>query len=209
MSRPTSGTDLKIKAAGRKLLQEKGLAGLTVRGACRLAGVNTGMFAYYFGSKEEFTKIILKEVYAEFMLKLRSETAVAGEPREKLKGALVELGKFARELRKALPLLLADLAYGKREAFLFFSGNFTEHIGHISALAQQCRPRSAVKEHSVPYIVGALLPVMVMPILMGGVMERNRVKSVGGVKLEDLLQEFFSDEGISGRAEIALRGVGL
>ena len=209
MSRPTSGTDIKIKAAGRKLLQEKGLAGLTVRGACRLAGVNTGMFAYYFGSKEVFVKIILKEVYAEFMFKLRSETSVAGDARDKLKGALVELGKFARELRKALPLLLADLAYGKREAFHFLSGNFTEHIGHLSALAQQCRPRSAVKKHSVPYMVGALVPVMVMPILMNGVMERNRVKSVGGVKLEDLLQEFFSDEGIDGRAEIALRGVGL
>lgn len=209
MSRPTSGTDLKIKAAGRKLLQEKGLAGLTVRGTCRLAGVNTGMFAYYFGSKDEFTQVILKEVYAEFMLKLRSETAVAGEPREKLKGALVALGRFARELRKSLPMLLADLAYGKREAFLFLSGNFTEHVGHIASLAQQCRPRSAVKQHSIPYMVGTLVPVMVMPILMSGVLERNRVKGVAGVKLEDLLQEFFSEEGIADRAEIALRGVGL
>ena len=209
MSRPTSGTDLKIKAAGRKLLQEKGLAGLSVRGTCRLAGVNTGMFSYYFGSKEEFVQIILKETYAEFMLKLHSEATVAGEPREKLKGALVEVGKFARELRKALPMLLADLAYGKREAFIFLSGNFTEHIGHIAALAQQCRPRSAVREHSIPYIVGALLPVMVFPVFMSGIMERNGVKALAGIKMEDLLQEFFSDEGIAGRAEIAMRGVGL
>ena len=209
MGRPPSGTDLKLKAAGRRLLQEKGITGLSVREACRLAGVNTGMFHYYFGSKEEFLKTILKEMYAGFMLKLRTETAVAGGPREKLKSTLVAVGRFAREIRKAAPMLLADLAHGKKEAFLFVSGNFTEHVKYLSALAKECRPRSAVKGHSIPYIVGALIPVMVFPVIMGGIMERNGVKGLGGIKMEDLLEEFLSEEGINARAEIALRGIGL
>jgi len=209
MGRPASGTDLKLKAAGRRLLVENGITGLSVREACRLAGINTGMFHYYFGSKDEFIKTILKEIYAEFMLKLRLETAVAGGSREKLKSTLVAVGKFAREIRKVAPMLLADMAHGNKAAFLFLSGNFTEHVKYLSALAKECRPRSAVKGHSIPYIVGALLPVLVFPVIMGGVMERNGVKDVGGVKMEDLLEEFLSDEGIAGRAEIALRGIGL
>ena len=37
MARPTSGTDLKLKTAGRKLLLEKGITGLSVREACRIS----------------------------------------------------------------------------------------------------------------------------------------------------------------------------
>lgn len=209
MARPASGTDLKLKAAGRKLLQEKGITGLAVREVCRLAGVNTGMFHYYFGSKEEFLKSILKEIYAEFMLNFKAGVSVAGTPRARLKAALVEVGKFALGIRRVAPMLFADLAQGKEEAFAFVSGNFTEHIKHIAALAQECRPASAVKGRSIPFMIAAIVPVMIFPVLVGGVMERNGVKKLGGRSLEDLRGELFSEAGIDERAEIALRGIGL
>ncbi|HNW45490.1 MAG TPA: TetR/AcrR family transcriptional regulator [Elusimicrobiales bacterium] len=209
MARPPSGTDLKLKAAGRKLLQEKGITGLSVREACRVAGVNTGMFHYYFGSKEEFLKAVLKEMYAEFMLSFKAGVSVAGTPRERLKNALVEVGKFVRSVRNAAPMIFADLAHGNKEAFAFVSGNFTEHIGQIAALVQECRGQSAVKERSMPFIVAALVPVMIFPVLIGGVLERNNVRSLGGLGLAALRDEIFSDEGIAQRAEIAVRGIGL
>ena len=208
MSRPPSGTDLKLKAAGRKLLQEKGITGLTVREACRVAGVNTGMFHYYFGSKEEFLKDVLKEMYAEFMLNFKAGVAVAGTPRERLKNALVEVGKFAWSVRSVAPMIFADLAHGKKEAFAFVRGNFTEHIHQVAVLAEECRP-PVVKGHSTPFIVAALVPVMIFPVLIGGVLERNGVKELRGESLEKLRGEMFSDEGIAERAEIAVRGIGL
>lgn len=209
MARPTSGTDLKLKAAGRKLLQEKGITGLTVREVCRVAGVNTGMFHYYFGSKDEFLKAVLKEIYAEFMLNFRAGVAVAGSPRARLKAALVEVGKFALGIRSVAPMMFADLAHGKEEAFAFVSGNFTEHVKHLAALAAECRPGSAVKDRSIPFLIAAMVPVMIFPVLMGGVLERNGVKSVSGQGLEELRHEMFSDAGIVERAEIAVRGIGL
>ncbi len=209
MARPPSGTDLKLKTAGRKLLQEKGITGLTVREACRVAGVNTGMFHYYFGSKDEYLKAVLKEMYAEFMLNFKAGVSVAGTPRARLKAALVEVGKFGLGVRNAAPMIFADLAYGKKEAFAFVSGNFTEHISHIAALAVQCRPASAVKARSIPFIIAALVPVMIFPVLIGGVMEKNGVKKLAGQSLAELRGEIFSDAGIAERAEIALRGIGL
>lgn len=209
MGRPPSGTDLKLKAAGRSILQEKGITGFSVREACRLAGVNTGMFHYYFGSKDEFLKAVLKEIYAEFLLNFKAGVSAAGTPRERLKTALAEVGKFALGMRKVAPMLFADLAHGKKEAFSFVSGNFTEHLRHIAALVEKCRPASAVKERSVPFIMAALVPVMIFPVLIGGIMERNGVKAVGGKALEGLREELFSEAGIAGRAEIALRGIGL
>ena len=209
MARPPSGTDLKLKAAGRKLLQEKGITGLSVRETCRVAGVNTGMFHYYFGSKEEFLKSILKEMYAEFMLNFKGGISVAGTPRARLKIALVQVGRFARSIRGALPMIFADMAYGNKEAFAFFNGNFTEHVRHLASLAKECRPQSGLKHHSIPYMVGALIPVMVFPVIINGIMERNNVNKLGAESLENLREEFLSDAGIVERAEIALRGIGL
>jgi hypothetical protein len=50
---------------------------------------------------------------------------------------------------------------------------------------------------------------MIFPVLVGGIMERNGVKTLGGLSLEELREEILSDEGVAARAEIALRGVGL
>lgn len=209
MARPSSGTDIKLKNAGKRLLQEKGITGLSVREACRLAGVNTGMFHYYFGSKEEFLRAVLKEMYAEFMVHFKAGVSSAGTPRDRLKNALIEVGRFALSVRGIAPMLFADLAHGKKEAFAFVSGNFTEHIRHIAALAEECRAASAVQGHSMPFIIAALVPVMIFPMIIGGIMERNGVRAVAGLPMEKLRAEVFSDEGISERAEIALRGIGL
>jgi len=209
MARPASGADLKLKAAGRQLLLEKGITGLAVREVCRRAGVNTGMFHYYFGSKEDFLHAVLKEMYAEFMLNFKAGVSAGGTPRQRLKNALVEVGRFALGMRKTAPMLFADMAHGKKEAFSFASANLTEHVRHISVLAEECRPGSAVKERSVPFILASLIPVMIFPVIVGGIMERNGVKVLGGVTLEDLRTEIFSEEGIAERAEIALRGIGL
>lgn len=209
MARLPSGADKKLKEAGRRLLMKKGLTGFTLREACRMAGVNTGMFRYYFGSKDEFLRAVMKEMYAEFMVHFKAGVSSAGSPREKLKSALMEVGRFARALRRVAPVMLADLAHANREAFSFISGNFTEHAVQISALAAECRPVSALKGHSVPYMVGTLVPVMVFPVIMGGIMERNGVKELGGVKMSGLMEEFLSEKGIADRAEMALKGAGL
>ncbi|MDA8130331.1 MAG: TetR/AcrR family transcriptional regulator [Elusimicrobia bacterium] len=209
MARPPSGTDVKLKAAGRRLIQEKGLTGFSLREACRLAGVNPAMFRYYFGSKDEFVKAVMKEMYAEFMLHFKAGVSAAGTPRERLKNALVEVARFAIGIRKAAPMIFSDLAQGKKEAFDFFSGNFTEHVMQVALLAAECRQASALKGRSVPYMVAALLPVMVFPVIVGGIMERNGVKMLSGTPLKSVMNEVFSEEGIAERAEIALRGVGL
>ncbi len=209
MARPSSGVDLKLKAAGIKLLKEKGITGLSVRETCREAGVNTGMFHYYFGSRDEFLRAVLKDMYADFMVDFKAGVSVSGAPRARLRNALVEVGRFARAIRGAAPVMFADMAYGNREAFAFFSGNFTEHIGYIAALAGECRGSSELKDSSVPFIVVSMVSVMIFPMLIGGVMDRNGVKKIGSIPLETLREEMFSDEGIAERADIALRGIGL
>lgn len=209
MTRPASGTDLKLKTAGRKLLQGKGITGLSVREVCRLSGVNTGMFHYYFGSKEEFLHVLLKEIYSEFMSGFKAGVSAAGTPRARLKSALTAVGKFAIGMRKVAPMMFADLTHGKKEAFAFVRVSFTEHVTQLAALAEECRPTSSVKDHSIPFIVAALVPVMIFPVLIGGIMERNGVRRLSGRAVKELREELFSEAAIAERAEIALKGIGL
>ena len=209
MARPASGADIKLKAAGRRLLEAKGITGLGVREVCRLAGVNTGMFHYYFGSKDEFLHEVLKEMYAEFMQNFKAGVSAGGTPRERLKNALIEIGRFALSIRAAAPMLLSDLLYGNKAAFAFVRENFTEHIAHMVALSLLCRPRSAVSKRSIPFMVVSMVPVMVFPVVISGLLERNGVKKLKGYDLAQLRGELFSDEGLAERAEIALRGIGI
>lgn len=209
MARPASGADTKLKTAGKDLLREKGVAGFGVREACRRAGVNTGMFHYYFGSKDEFLRAVMKEMYADFMVDFKAGVSAGGSPRDKLKNALIQVGRFVRSMRRAAPMVLADLAHANKEAFAFVRGNFTDHIVQLAALAAEARPRTALRSHSVPFVVGSMVPVMILPGIIGGIMERNGVKALGGAKLDDLMEEFLSDKGIEERAEVALRGIGL
>ncbi|HOX22360.1 MAG TPA: hypothetical protein PLL10_02770, partial [Elusimicrobiales bacterium] len=146
---------------------------------------------------------------AEFMLNFKAGVSVAGTPRTRLKNALVEVGKFARGIRNVAPMIFADLSYGKKEAFTFVSGNFTEHISHVAALVQECRSATTVKGHTTPFIIAAMVSVMIFPVLIGGVIEKNGVKKLGSHSFTKLLEETLSDAGIAERAEIAVRGIGL
>ncbi len=209
MPRPASGTDRRLLQAGTALVREKGLYGLTVRETCRLAGVNTGMFHYYFGSKDEFQKAVMRDVYDRFMVKFRAGAAVGRTPRERLKNALIELGKFVRDIKGAAPLLFADMAYGKKETFRFLSANFTGHMKLIAGLARECLPDSAERGRSVPFFAASVVPIMIFPVIIDGVLRRNGVKKIGEFDLSSLEEEILSDSGIEERAEIAVRGAGL
>jgi len=48
MSRPSKNTDKLLIQAGRRLLPETGVSGLSLRRGAQEAGVNLGMFPYYF-----------------------------------------------------------------------------------------------------------------------------------------------------------------
>jgi len=208
MTRPTSGADIRLRAAGCRLLLEKGITRLSVRETCRAAGINTGIFHYYFGSREEFLKAVMKDIYSDFMANFQASISTGDTPRARLKNALVEVGKFARTIRPAAPMLFTDVLYGNKEAFAFMKENFTAHIGLITALVSECRPSSSLKQYSVPFIIGSLVPAMIFPALISGEL-RRKANKMCGLSMEEIIKETLSDSGIEARAEAAVRGIGL
>jgi AcrR family transcriptional regulator len=207
MARPASGTDLRLIEAGKKLVREKGLYGLSVREACRRARVNTGMFHYYFGSKDEFVKTIVKAIYGEFFIKFKGEIAAGTGSRQKLKNAIEAVGRFARDARKVIPLFFADLIYGRKEVFDLVSTDFTRHIASILELIVKCQKEGKIKKMPLTAIVPILIPPMIFPAIIGLVLERHGVKSVMGMPVEKAGELVFSDEAIEERAELLLKSL--
>ncbi|MCX5786527.1 MAG: TetR/AcrR family transcriptional regulator [Elusimicrobia bacterium] len=207
MARPPSGTDLRLIESGKKLVREKGLYGLSVREACRLARVNTGMFHYYFGSKDEFVKRIVKDIYGEFFIKFKGGIASGADSRQKLKNAIVSVGKFARDARKVVPLFFADLIYGRKEVFELVKNNFTGHIAYIVELIEKCQKEGRLKKMPLPSAIAILIPPMIFPAVIGLVFERHKVASIMGLPLEKARDLILSDAAIDERVELLLKSL--
>ena len=63
MPRPSRAVDEAMLRAGRALLPRLGCRGLTQRALAAHAGVQPGMFHYHFGSKDDFLRALLQQLY--------------------------------------------------------------------------------------------------------------------------------------------------
>jgi len=204
MSRPSRGTDRLLIRAGRKLLPETGVSGLTMRRVALAAKVNLGMFHYHFGSKREFTRRVLGDFYEDFFKDFRMEAGGDAPPRERLRRALNALARFARDNRKFILAIVRDVMEGDPEAGEFAKANIPRHMEIIAVLVRECLRRGELKELPLPLVMSFLLGAAAMPNVAMGVIERSGAKKPFGLSPAALLPLFSSDKSIAIRVDLAL-----
>ena len=69
----TPDTRQRLLAQGLTLASKVGLRGLSVRGLCQAAGINTGSFVYHFGNRERFAAELIEHWYAPLLGQLQLE----------------------------------------------------------------------------------------------------------------------------------------
>lgn len=204
MPRPSRSTDKLLIRAGRKLLPETGVSGLTMRRVAREAGVNLGMFHYHFGSKREFARRVLSEIYEDFFREFRLETAGDAPPRERLRRALGALARFARDNRKFILAIVRDVMEDDQEAVEFAKANIPRHMEIIAGLVRECQRRGELKGMPVPLAMSFLLGAAAMPNVAMGVIERSGARKPFGLTPSALFPLFSSDKSIALRVDLAL-----
>lgn len=204
MPRPSRSTDKLLIQAGRKLLPETGISGLTMRRVAAAAKVNLGMFHYHFGSKREFVRRLLQEVYEDFFKDFTLEAGGPAPARERLRRALIALARFARDNRRLLLAIIRGVLEGEAEAAEFAKANIPRHIGIITGLLKECQRRGELKEMPPPLAMSFLLGATAMPNVAIGVIERSSAKKPFGLPLSLLLPLFISDKAIAVRVDLAL-----
>jgi AcrR family transcriptional regulator len=204
MSRPSRSTDTLLIRAGRKLLPETGVSGLTLRRVALAAKVNLGMFHYHFGSKREFARRVLQEIYEDFFRDFNMEAGVEAPPKERLRRALNALARFARDNRKLILAIVRDVMQGDEETTEFAKASIPRHMEIIAGLVRECQRRGELKEMPLPLAMSFLLGAAAMPNVAMGVIERSGARKPFGLSPADLFPLFSSDKSISARVDLAL-----
>ncbi len=204
MPRPSRSTDKLLIQAGRKLLPETGVSGLTLRRVAHAAKVNLGMFHYHFGSKREFARRVLQEIYEDFFKDFSTETGGSAAARERLRRSLNALARFARDNRKLILAIVRDVMEGDAEATEFAKASIPRHMEIIAGLVRECQRRGDLDRMPLPLAMSFLLGGAAMPNVAMGVIERSGARKPFGLAPDKLFPHFSSDKSIAVRVDLAL-----
>lgn len=208
MTRQSTKTDERLIQAALELLDEKGFAGLKIRKVAEKAGVNLGMFQYCFKTKEEFERQVLRHNYEHFFEGFEPESTGEGDPLDRLRRALYSLGCFIRENSTLLLGLLQDALHDDQVVVEFITENFPRHIAVLSTLTQECQKRGLLDKRPFHLVVPHFMGALAAPNIVVAVLEKVKVKSLLGVAFPLFKGQILSDEALTTRIDIVLRGLG-
>jgi AcrR family transcriptional regulator len=208
MPRPSRNTGGLLLKAGRKLLPETGISGLSLRRVAAEAGVNPGMFYFNFKTKRRFARLVLQEIYEEFFKDFTVEArGEAPPPEERLRKAIVALTRFARDNRKLFVTMIHDVAQGNAEAIRFTGENLPRHLQAIAGLILECQRLGVIKEMPPPCAMAFLAGSVAMPVIALGLAERASARKPFGVHPKEAGALLASDAAIEARAGLALKAL--
>jgi AcrR family transcriptional regulator len=144
MPRPSKGIDAALLRSGRALYPASGCAALSMRALAEHAGVRLSMVHYHFGSKDEFLRTLLQQMYDEGYARLSEPASAEGPALDRLRKALRELGGFLAEQRPFAARVWSDAASGQAVARAFVRVNAPRHLGLLTALMQQAEAEGAL-----------------------------------------------------------------
>ena len=202
MPRPSQGIDQALLRSGLALLPQLGCSGLSVRRVAEHAGVNPAMFHYHFGSKAEFLRTLLQQLYEQLFARLSEGASRQGPALERLHDALVALARFVRDHRALAGRLAIDAASGETVVHDFVRANAPRHLGLLLHL---------MAEAEVDGSLAPALPMQRFVFVMGAVVAPLLVApAVAALKVapqfigQQLQEQVLSDEAIEQRVTLAL-----
>jgi AcrR family transcriptional regulator len=203
MKRPSRGeAQRRLLDVARAMLPETGISGLRLREVARRAGVNLGLFHYHFGSKEAFTRRLLQELYEEFFAELSLESSGAGSPLERLRRSLIAFGRFIRQHRQFIMMIIQEVLQGDRDCVDFARKNIPRHVSVIAGLIEEGRKAGEIKPIPLPMAMAFAMGGVGVPNLMITMLERVGARRAFDLSPKDLEFLMLSDEALAQRAEL-------
>ena len=207
MPRPSQNTDRLMIDTAKKIIYKSGISGLKIREISRKSKVNLGMFYYNFGTKDKFIQQVLKEIYDEFFSSFVLETEKDAAPVEKLRQALILLGKFARNNRSLVIAILKDVINGHKSTIEFAKNNFTKHISVMFRLISECQKKGDIVKIPLPQAVIFLAGTIAFPNLVAEVVEKVRTGKLKHMPINIIINKILTDEAIEQRVALAINAL--
>lgn len=192
LPRKSHNLDKKMLRFGATILRNKGAAALSIREVARKAGVNLGMFNYYFDNKNEFIKMILEEAYAAFILELKEHQT------KNLEDVLFSMAKFSRNYHQELLSLLGDVLSGEKNVIRFLHKNFTTHFTILFDVLVKHFNKNGYNQKHLEHAFRYLISTVGLPNLLLGV--QNKIRPASKMAPD-------SDENLRRRIQAAVSGL--
>lgn len=209
MNKSGSATYRRLIQAGKDLFPEGGMSGLSVRRVCRRAKVNLGMFHYHFKAKNIFARLVIEEMYDQFIRRLRIQAVVAGRRnfRGELVNRLAAVTRVVRDERSIPAAIITDAIRGHQPTlnFLMLNVPWRRHV--IGELVSAGMRKGAFRR--IPPVIAAFCMhfTTMAPIVIFGMLERGFYRSRYRPLVKWLAPFVISDKAIQYRAEMAVEGL--
>jgi AcrR family transcriptional regulator len=205
MPRPSRAVDQALLASGRALFPQLGCSGMAVRAVAAHAGVSPGMFHYHFASKDGFLRALLQQLYEEMFGRLTGAVSQPGPPLQRLRQALLTLGRFVAGHGPVIGRILADAGRGEAVALEFVRRNVPRHVGLLLGLLAEAEAAGEIAPQPPLLRMSFLMGAIAAPLLVG---QRIAELGIAPPALSRLLQpQVLSDDAIAMRIDLALRAL--
>ena len=207
MTRPKSDAEQRLLSAGRKLLEQKGMGGLSVRAVAKKAGLNQGLMSYHFGGKEAFVKRVLEETYEAFLRDLTLEVEGEADSLTALRAGLIKLGHFAATHRTMLKSLLLDIMMDNPPARQFARANVPRHVKVLLNLVRRCMAEGKLKKRPLLDAAPLVLGAVGAPLALAGLVEMVLPSLPFGLTPRLIQSRALSRRHLEARVDLALEAL--
>jgi len=202
-----SDTDQRLVDTALEMVKHTSLSSLKLRDVAKKAGVNLGMFHYHFKTKDQFIRAVLQDTYEKFFSQFSLETAGDGPALERLRSALLTLGRFIGENRRLLLGILQDVLNKNAVVLDFVKNNGPRHGLVIMGLVRECQKEGSLKKMPLPAVMPMLMGACLFPLMMVAALEHLEVKKMRLIPFSIIKPMIVSDKALSARVDLALESL--
>lgn len=204
MSRKSTHTDKKLLDEGRKLLIKKGASKLSIREVSEAAGVNLGMFNYHFGNKDKFIETILGEIYKDFLSDF--QLTEKENNLETLENQLFLMGKFARDNRHLILVLINDILNGEKAVQKFARLKMKRHFSILAQTIKGCQKKGLLIDAPLPLILTQIAGSIGLSNLIPELLKNLGMNKIFDLGVKAVSKKLMTDEAIKMRVHIVIKG---
>lgn len=159
MTRPSHNIDLLLLEKGEELILEIGFEQFSIRGVCKKAGVNLGMFHYYFKTKEHFVNVLFEHLFKKFVAVQEEVILRHTKAIDKLKALLFVRAKLGERNKQIVFLFMKEIFTSGLSKLMH--KHQEQELNFFISLIEQCKKEGDIsKDLSIQYII----PLLIAPL---------------------------------------------
>jgi AcrR family transcriptional regulator len=207
MTRPSRNTDQKLIQAALELLPETGYSGMKMRAVAKRAGVNLGMFHYYFRSKKEFLERVATEFYEKFYQNFTLEASTGANVKEQLWNAIGALANFGRNNRKLVLALAKDIVENETQTIRMLEKFFPRHGLILVKLIRECQRQKVIANLPLPLVITFMIGSVMGPVIIMAVLEKAKLQPQYEIIKKMILPFMISNSAMEQRMKFAFHAL--